>query len=155
MNISTHSNNFPYFPHDSKVNSFFDLFEKVTNFMNASQNICSGFTELSTDFSTRDFVDNVHNFVYNFIFSHFRQFSMWITFFRGPVFRLTFQRTSDVFVILYIGRISDAQNQTAGIQHFYISRNSECRMTDQLPLSADKKTGKTSDAKYLPCFFFM
>lgn len=49
--------------------------------MNASQNICSGFTDLSTDFSTSKIVDNVNNFVYNFIFSLFRHFSLWITFF--------------------------------------------------------------------------
>ena len=53
--------------------------------MNASQNKCSGFTKLSTDFSTSYFVDNVYNSVYNSIFSHFLHFSMWITFFRPPV----------------------------------------------------------------------
>lgn len=88
--------------------------------MNASQNVRSGFTELSTDFSTRDFVDNVHNFVYNFIFSHFRQFSMWITFFRSLVFRLTFQKVFAFFVILYRDVLSGIENAFNKIQHFYI-----------------------------------
>lgn len=86
MKISTYSDLFRYLFHDSKVNSFFNLFQKQGNFMNASQNKCSGFTELSTDFSTSYFVDNVYNFVYNSIFSHFPPFSMWITFFRPTFF---------------------------------------------------------------------
>lgn len=86
MNISTYFDLFPYYLHDSKVNRFIHLFSKQAIFMNASQNLCSGFTELSTDFSTSNFVDNVHNSVYNSIFSHFLHFSMWITFFRPPIF---------------------------------------------------------------------
>lgn len=69
--------------------------------MNALQNICSGFTELSTDFSTPNFVDNVHNSVYNFIFSPFRHFSMWITFFRAFLFRNIFEKMFFIFGILY------------------------------------------------------
>jgi len=48
--------------------------------MTYQQNKCSGFTGLSTHFSTSYFVDNVYNSVYNSIFSHFPLFSMWITF---------------------------------------------------------------------------
>lgn len=86
MKISTESALFRYWLYDSNVNRFFYLFSKAANFMNASQNICSGFTKLSTDFSTSNFVDNVYNFVYNSIFSLFRHFLMWITFIRPPAF---------------------------------------------------------------------
>lgn len=97
--------------------------------MNASQNKCSGFTELSTDFSTSDFVDNVHNSVYNSIFSHFLHFSMWITFFRPRVFSGIFWKMFFIFVDLYTG-------SNRSLQHFYISRhlfhflykNTQCRM---------------------------
>lgn len=71
--------------------------------MNASQNKCSGFTKLSTDFSTSDFVDNVYNSVYNSIFSHFLHFSMWITFFRPPVHPAILWKLSQIFVILHTG----------------------------------------------------
>lgn len=86
MKISTYYDLFCYLPYDSKVNRFFNLFLKLFIFMNASQNKCSGFTELSTIFSTFYFVDNVHNSVYNSIFSPFQHFLMWITFFRLPIF---------------------------------------------------------------------
>lgn len=69
--------------------------------MNASQNKCSGFTELSTDFSTSVFVDNVHNSVYNSIFSHFLHFSMWITFFRPRVIFGISWKMFFIFVDLY------------------------------------------------------
>lgn len=72
--------------------------------MNASQNICSGFTKLSTDFSTSNFVDNVYNFVYNSIFSLFRHFLMWITFIRPPVFFVFFWKLQFLLSILYIVR---------------------------------------------------
>lgn len=117
VKISTYFELFSYFPHDSKVNRFFNLFEKEANFMNASQNKRSGFTELSTDFSTSDFVDNVHNSVYNSIFSHFLHFSMWITFFRPSIFCSLFGKMFFIFVILYT-----SSNRTYP-QHFYISPN--------------------------------
>ena len=102
MNISTYFDLVPYYPHDSNVNRFIDLFSKQVIFMNASQNLCSGFTELSTDFSTSNFVDNVHNSVYNSIFSHFPHFSMWITFFRPPIFFANCRKMFFILVILYI-----------------------------------------------------
>ncbi len=102
MNISTYFDLFPYYLHDSKVNRFIHLFSKQAIFMNASQNLCSGFTELSTDFSTSNFVDNVHNSVYNSIFSHFLHFSMWITFFRPPIFFVICWKMFFILVILYI-----------------------------------------------------
>ena len=95
-NVTKLCNNFDSFSdidylfHDYNVNRFFNLFWKVINFITYEQNKCSGFTRLSTHFSTSNFVDNVYNSVYNSIFSHFLHFFMWITFGFAHVIHIIF-----------------------------------------------------------------
>lgn len=66
--------------HIENVNSICPFFLKIDNFMISSQNARSFLLICKPHKNVSFFVDNVYNFVYNFLFSIFSCFVMWITF---------------------------------------------------------------------------